>query len=166
MDIHNAFRIGAKKLAQSERQYTDLHKSHGIDEAHWELITQDEYWTPDQARQIRAVLSNMIEISMTIAGMPAVPLPGQYVAALISEVVSPCNRMVACMKAPDTFDATDASGLFGTHEVKEMTHQQLMSLVLAYSGDITKEPSAHKLPREIAEAVSEENTSNKKRTIQ
>ena len=165
MDLHKAFRLGAKKLAQSAGSYTELHKSHGIDQAHWELLTQDEYWTPDQSRAVRSVLANMIEISMTIAGMPAIPLPGHYVAALISEIVSPCNRMLACVKCPDTFDATDASGLFGTHEVKNMSPQQMMALVLAYSGDQTKEPSAHKLPKDVVEQVAKENESTRKRAI-
>jgi hypothetical protein len=154
--------MGAKKLAQEDRKYTALHKSHGIDQSHWELLTQGEYWTPDQARQIRSILANMIEISMTIAGMPAIPMPGQYVAALIAEIVAPCNRMLACVKSPDTFDATDASGLFGTHEVKDMSTQQLMSLVLAYSGDTKAEPGAHMLPADVVDQVSNENKSVKK----
>lgn len=159
MDLHKAFRMGAKKLAQASGEYTELHKSHGIDQSHWELLTQEEYWTPDQARAIRSILANTVEVSMTIAGMPAIPLPGQYVAALISEVVSPANRLLACVKAPDTFDATDASGLFGTHQVKDMSTQQLMSLVIAYSGEMDKEPTAHRLPRDVGQAVAAENQS-------
>lgn len=165
MDLHSAFRLGAKKLAQASGEYTELHKSHGIDQTHWELLTQEEYWTPDQARSVRSILANVIEISMTISGMPAIPLPGHYVAAVIAEVVHPCNRMLACVKAPDTFDATDASGLFGTHEVKDMSPQQMMSLVLAYSGDQTKEPAAHRLPKEVGDAVAAENQSTRKKAV-
>jgi hypothetical protein len=165
MNIYEAFRVGSKTIAKSGNNYTDLHKSHGIDQTEWELITQEEYWTPDQAREIRTVLANVIEVSMTIAGIPAIPLPGQYVAAVISEVVAPANRLVAVMKSPDTFDAADASGLMKTSEVKDMTKQQLMALTLYYSGEGKKEPPASRLPRKMSSALSEmnENESNNAR---
>lgn len=161
MNIHAAFRMGAQKIAQADRKYSDLHKSHGIEEAHWDLLTQDEYWTPDQARSIRSILASVIEVSMTIAGMPAIPLPGQYAAALIAEVVSPCNRLLACVKTPDTFDALDASGLLEDHNVRTMTPQQLMSLVLAYSGGSLYEPPADKLPKELSHSISKQNSSTR-----
>ena len=157
MNIHLAFRHGAQILAKNERKYTSLHKGHGIEQSHWELLTQDEYWSPDQARQMRSILASVVEVAMTIAGMPAIPLPGQYVAALIAEVVAPANRLIACTKAPDTFDAEAASGLVGTHEVKDMSVQQLMALVIAYSGDYPEEPGAHKLPKMVNETMKEAN---------
>ena len=161
MDLHSAFKIGARRIAKEEKRYTDLHKSHGIDQAHWELLTQKEYWSVDQTRAVRSILANVAEVSMTIAGMPAIPLPGQYVAALIAEVVAPCNYILAAKQAPDTFDATDASGLLGPMEVKTMEYPQMMALVLAYAGDFTKEPSDHKLPKEVANKVSIANQTQK-----
>lgn len=163
MDLHYAFKIGAKKLAFNQRVYSELHKSHGIEPSHWDLLTQEEYWTPDQTRQIRSILANVIEVSMTIAGMPAVPLPGQYAAALIAEVVAPANRMLACIKTPDTFDAFDASGLMKSFEVKDMPKEQMMSLVLAYSGEYTGEPAPHMLGKEVGEMVMAENLSDERK---
>lgn len=157
LDLHKAFRHGAQVIAANQCKYTTLHKQHGIEPAQWELLTQHEYWTPDQARQIRTILANVVEVSMTIAGMPAIPLPGQYVAALIAEVVGPCNRMVACTKAPDTFDAEVASGIQMTHKVQDMSVQQLMALVIAYSGDFPNEPGAGRLPKSVQQQVSEAN---------
>jgi hypothetical protein len=165
VDLHTSFKIGAKQLAHAERLYTDLHKAHGIEETHWLLLTQDEYWTPDQARAIRSILANVVEVSMTIAGMPAIPLPAQYVAAVIAEIVSPCNRILACLKAPDTFDAFDASGLMGNFEVKEVKYEQMVSLVMAYSGGYHGEPPADRLPRSITEAVKKENQAKTKRAL-
>ena len=161
MDLHSAFKIGARRIAKDEKRYTDLHKAHGIEQAHWELLTQREYWTPDQSRAIRSVLANVIEVSMTISGMPAIPLPGQYVAALIAEVVAPCNYMVAAVKAPDTYDAMDASGLLGTSEVKTMEWQQLAALVLAYAGGYGDEPADYMLPTEVTEQVKKANESKR-----
>lgn len=154
-DIHTAFRRGAELLARDHCKYTALHKGHGIDPFHWEILTQKEYWSPDQAREMRSVIANVLEVSMTIAGMPAIPLPGQYAAALISTVVAPSNRMLACTKVPETFDAFAATGLFQDHEVKPMPVQQMMSLVVLYSGDYAGEPAPHRLPREVERQVKE-----------
>jgi hypothetical protein len=164
MNLHDAFMIGALQLAKDQKAYSDLHKSHGIEETHWNLITQKEYWTPDQQRAVRSILANVLEISMTIAGMPPVPLPGQYVAAVIATVVSPCNRMVAAMKAPDSFDAFDASGLIGGEhkdEPDKMKFQQLISLVIAYSAGYRGEPMSQRMEPKIAELVEAENTSER-----
>lgn len=157
MDLHSAFKYGARQLAKDHCQYGELHKGHGILEEHWRLLTQDEYWTQDQARQIRAILASALEVSMTIAGMPAIPLPGQYVAAFIVECVSPCNRYLAAIKAPDTFDAVDASGLLSQHEVKTMPREQIMALVLAYSGGYDGEPSATRIPKIVESRQEQEN---------
>ena len=157
LDIHKAFRHGAEILAKDNCEYTSLHKGHGIDQHHWDLLTQKEYWSPDQARQMRSILASVLEVSMTISGMPAIPLPGQYVAAMISEVVAPVNRLLACSKAPDTFDADLASGILGTHRIEPMSREQLMSLVLLYSGGFPDEPPAHKLPKDVKEAMKKEN---------
>jgi hypothetical protein len=163
VNLHDAFMIAAMKIAQEERKYLDLHKAHGIEQSHWELITQDEYWTADQARAVRSILANVVEISMTIAGLPPIPLPGQYVAAVIATVVSPCNRVLACMKAPDTFDALDASGLLSNagEETKPMSPQQLLALTMAYSGGYKGEPISERLPKKVAETVMIANTNTK-----
>jgi hypothetical protein len=165
LDLHASFKIAARRIAQQDRQYTELHKAHGIEEAHWELLTQAEYWTPDQGRAIRSILANVVEVSMTIAGMPALPLPGQYVAALICEVVSPCNWMLASTKAPETFDAFDATGFTKESEVKPMTHQQMMALVMAYGGGYTGEPANNVLSREVVQQVKQANESTKRQAL-
>ena len=166
MDLHTAFKIGAKRIAKDEKAYTDLHKAHGIEQAHWELLTAREYWTPDEARAIRSILANVVEVSMTIAGMPAIPLPGQYVAALIAEVVAPCNWMLAAVRAPDTFNAMDASGLMQETEIKPMEYQQMMSLIMAYGGDFTGQPMADIVPKLVTEKVAEQNQNVKaKKTV-
>lgn len=152
-DIHQAFKMGAMQLAANQCEYSNLHKGHGIDQYDWDILTQSEYWSPEQARNMRSVIANVVEVSMTIAGMPAIPLPGHYVAALIATVVAPCNRMVACVKAPDTFDGAIAAGIESTHQVKEMSVQQLMALVLAYSGGYPGEPQPHKLPKQVAQQM-------------
>jgi len=155
MDIHRAFRGGATQLARGDA-YGELHRSYGLGADDWRLLTQDEHWTPDDARRIRSVLASVIEVALTIAGMPAVPLPGQYAAAVIAIVVSPSNRLVACMKVPDTFDAVSASGLHETFEVRRMLPEQMIALVLAYSGGLGGEPAAERLPIEVKDIMRKE----------
>lgn len=154
-EIHSAFRAGAQALAEGQ-SYTDLHRSYGLLEPDWRLLTQDRHWTPDESRRVRSILASVIEVALTIAGMPAVPLPGQYAAAVIAIVVSPANRFVACTKVPETFDAVAASGLFESFELRAMRPEQLMSLVLAYSGGLGGEPAMQRLPPDVAQIMSKE----------
>jgi hypothetical protein len=153
--IHEAFRRGAEALAVGQC-YGELHKSKGILEPDWELLTQDEHWTPEQARMVRSILASTCEVALTIAGMPAVPLPGQYVAAVIAILVAPANRLVACTKVPETFDAVAASGLHEEFEVRAMRQEQMMALVVAYSGGLGGEPPMQRLSREVVSMMTKE----------
>jgi hypothetical protein len=157
MDLHRAFRRGAEALARGNLQYGDVHKSHGISQVDWELLTQDDHWTPEEARQVRSIIAATIEVSMTIAGLPAVPLPGQYAAAVVAICVAPCNRLMAAMKVPDTFDAAAASGLMEDQQVIPMRPEQMMALVMAYSGGYGGEPAMQRLGEEVKEVVKKDN---------
>jgi hypothetical protein len=139
-ELHKSFRLGAETLTRGGIKYTELHRSHGITAADWDLLTQDEPWTPEQVRQVRSILASIIEVCMTIAGLPPVPLPGQYAAACIAIIVSPSNRFLAAQKVPETFDAVAASGLEGAVDIKPVRQETMFSLVLAYSGGYGGEP--------------------------
>lgn len=149
-DLHHSFRIGAESLVLGTVKYTELHRSHGITQTDWELLTQLDPWTPEESRQIRSILASVIEVCLTLSGLPPVPLPGQYAAAVIAIVVGPANRFLAAQKTPDTFDAVSASGLEGAVEIKPMKTEQMFSLVMAYSGGFGGEPMP-RLPEEVNE---------------
>lgn len=153
MDVHNAFRLGAEQLARGSMAYGEIHRSHGLLQPDWELFTQGEPWTPEQARRIQGILGNIIEVCLTISGMPAVPLPGQYAAAVIAICVGPANRMLAANRVPETFDAVAASGLLGPMEVRPMKRETMMALVLAYSGGFGDEPPMERLPSAVKGAM-------------
>jgi hypothetical protein len=155
-DLHKSFRMGAQQLVHGSMAYTELHRGHGIMQTDWELLTQEEPWTPEEARQIRSILASTVEICMTISGLPPVPLPGQYVAAVIAVLVSPANRFLAATKVPDTFDAVAASGLEGKVEVEPMKREQMFGLIMAYSGEYGGEPMP-RLNVEVNEARKEAN---------
>jgi len=146
-DIHTAFRRGATILAQGQ-SYGDIHREMGLLEPDWTLLTSDEHWTPAESRRIRSVLAGVIEVALTIAG--------QYAAAVIAIVVSPANRLVACYKVPETFDAVAASGLHADFEVRPMRPEQMMALVLAYSGGLGGEPPVERLNAEVVDMIKKE----------
>lgn len=155
-DLHKSFRAGAERLASATMSYTELHRSHGISQADWSLLTQGEPWTPEEARQTRSILASIIEVAMTISGLPPVPLPGQYAAAIIAIIVAPSNRFVAVRKVPDTFDAVAASGLEGAVDIVPMKQEQMFGLIMAYSGEYGGEPMK-RLNDEVNEARKEGN---------
>lgn len=156
MDIHSAFRRGAEVLAVGSHGYGEVHRSHGLLETDWEVFTQLDPWTPEEARRMRGVLASVIEVCMTIAGMPAVPLPGQYAAAVIAVCVGPANRLLAAMRVPDTFDAVAASGLSDPIEIRPMRPETMMALVMAYSGGLGEEPPMQRLPAAVSEVMKKE----------
>ena len=139
-NLHHSFRLGAESLVRGSTKYTEIHRSYGITQVDWDLLTQEEPWTPEQVRQIRSILASIIEVCMTIAGLPPLPLPGQYAAAVIAIVVAPANRFLAAQKVPDTFDAVAASGLEGVIDIKPVKPETMFGLVLAYSGGYGGEP--------------------------
>lgn len=141
MNMFEIFRRGASVLANASLSYGDLHKMYGIAIEDWKLLTTDKLWTLSERQKIRSILIEMINISLTIAGIPPQSLPVQYVAALISSLVAPCNRLVACSCSPETYDAVAASGLEGPVQFVNTDRQTLTSLVLAYSSHVYIEPS-------------------------
>jgi len=138
MQLFQSFRFGAEKLVQA--QYGSIHHKYGISQPDWDLLTQEENWTQEESRTIRAILANTVEVTLQISGIPATPLPAQYVAAVIATVVGPNNRFVACHKAPDTFDALAASGMQGEVTMRPAEREQIVALMLAYSGGFGGEP--------------------------
>jgi hypothetical protein len=156
-DLHRSFRLGAETLTRNMCKYTELHRSHGIMQTDWELLTQEEHWTPEQTRQVRSILASVIEVCMTIGGLPPVPLPGQYAAAVIAICVAPSNRFLAAARVPDTFDAAAASGLQGKMEIKKCDQEQIMGLVMAYSGGYGGAEPMPRLNEEINEMRKKDN---------
>jgi len=140
-NMFEIFRRGASALADATLSYHDLHKTYGINPEDWKLLTTFMLWTPTEQKKIRSILTEVINISLTIAGLPAQPLPAQYVAALVSKLVSTSNRLVASTLTPETFDAVAASNLDGNQKFVNVTREQMMSLVIAYSSDRYIEPN-------------------------
>lgn len=127
------FAQGAAVLAENF-EYSPVHERNGISRAEWELFTQEDAWSTAQRQRIRGIMSEVLQASMTIAGLPSSPVPGHYACAIIACIVRPRNRLVACHSCPTTYDPSLASGLQGPPEIKEMTREQIIGIMLAYVG--------------------------------
>lgn len=135
MDIFRMFQAGAWRLARAGRDYSSYHQDVGISKSDWIVLTSPTYWSAQEARRLPSILKQVISVSMSEADIPAVPLPGHYVAAVIATLVHPVNRIVAALNAPRTFDAIDASGLVGEVRITDTSVEQMLSLVSVYSSE-------------------------------
>jgi hypothetical protein len=134
MRPHELFQAGARVLTSKGRAHQAHFTEYGISQDDWDLLTSDTLWSSPEARRIPSILQACINAALTIANIPSQPLPGQYVAALICDVVAPPNRIVAASMAPDTFDAVSAAGVDQPVKIEPMRPEQMLGLVVAYSG--------------------------------
>lgn len=152
MDVMRMMCIGAMEIAAYGKEHTPAHAAVGFSAEEWDLLTTPTPWTPEQRRQVRSVLAEAVSVTLTLAGLPSEPLPGQYVAAVIAQLVAPANRLVAAYRAPECFDAISASGLIAATEVRPMGPEQMVSLVVAYSSGVFTDVST-RWPRAIEDEV-------------
>ena len=79
------------------------------------------------------MIANAVSITLNVAGLPPLPLPGAYVAAVICKLCASCNRIVAAMNAPESFDAMTASGITAEPIVIITKREQMIALVVYFS---------------------------------
>lgn len=127
------FLLGANQLVASGTEYGPDQQAAGFTQEEWELLTQPECWSKAQQMKIPSVLSAAVSITLRIGGLPAVPLPGAFVAATICKLVSPCNRFLAAASSPESFDALSASGITGEPVQIITTKEQMYALVTYFS---------------------------------
>ncbi len=125
------FLLGANELATSDIEYGSQQQSAGFTREEWELLTEPECWSKSEQMKVASILAAAVSITLRIAGLPAVPLPGAYVAAVICKLVAPCNRILAAASAPESFDAMSAVGLV-SESVKVITSKEQMYALVVY----------------------------------
>jgi len=153
MNVFQIYRTAAMSLATRTMAYTATHKRYGISQENWELLTQKEPWTPEQNMQSPGIISEVCQVCLTIAGLPANSLPGQYVAAVIAVNVQAPNILAAASRAPQAYDAVAASGLQAESEVRDMSREQMQSLVLAYFADYWNQPPSELMDKGTDDAM-------------
>lgn len=125
------FLMGANQLATAGAEYGPEQQSAGFTLDEWNLLTSATCWTKAEQMKIGSIISSAVSITLRTAGLPPVPLPGAYVAAVICKLVAPCNRLVAAASAPESFDVMSAVGLTG-ESVKVITSKEQMYALVVY----------------------------------
>lgn len=158
-DIFRMFCNAACTLGDHTTEYGVRQAEVGFTQSDWNLLTQDELWTPDQVRRVSDVITEACSISLSVAGIPAAALPCHYVASVICRLVAPCNRFAAAHKAPRSFDPIKASGIEGPSEDADVTVQQMIALVMFYSSQDAGRIQPHGLEVDplLSEAVEAQN---------
>ena len=152
MDLLRLFDIGAAELARDVAESAEV-RSADVSAAEWKLLTQKALWTPSQIRRVPQALADVVNASLTVAGIPAMELPGQYVAAVICRVVAVPNRLVAARQAPASFDGHAASGVEGAPAIVPVSRKQMIALVMVYSSNQVIDCSGNTLPDMVREEV-------------
>ena len=124
---------GARIIESLGDEYGKEHTRAGITKDNWKSLRQDEIWTAEQAADARSFITEVINASLTVAGIPAGSMPGQYVAVVIYRLVKPSNWLTACHRVPETYNAVQASGVAVSSEIVPMDVRQIMALVLEYA---------------------------------
>lgn len=127
------FLLGANQLVAAGTAYGPDQQAAGFTQEEWETLTQEECWTKAQQMKIASIIGGAVSITLRVAGLPAVPLPGAFVAATICKLCAPCNRLVAASSAPESFDALSASGITGEPVEIITTKSQMYALVVYFS---------------------------------
>lgn len=153
--FHQLFMLGANKLVAAGIEFGPIQQEAGFTKTDWDLLTSVTCWTQSQRQQIPGLIANAVSITLNIAGLPATPLPGAFVAATICKIVAPCNRLVAAAGAPESFDALSASGLHSESVKVITTKEQMYSLVTYMTSEQFGALSSFRLNQEIEDAVIE-----------
>lgn len=131
------FAVGANRLAAMKTlEYGPDQQAAGFTREEWELLTDATCWTQAQYRQVASALANAVSMTLNIAGLAPTPLPGIFVAAVIVQLVAPCNVLLASRAAPASFDAISAVGIHQAVELVMTPQHQMDGLVTMFmAGD-------------------------------
>lgn len=151
--FHQLFLLGADELAAAPIEYGEMHQTAGFTKDDWDLLSQKECWTPAQVMNLPTLINTLVSITLKIGGLPAVPLPGAFVAASICKNIAPCNRLLAAASAPESFDAMSASGILGASVKTITSKEQMYALVIYMSSADYGALSSFRLNDEIEDAV-------------
>lgn len=127
------FLIGANELATAPMEYGPEQQAAGFTMEEWDTLTSTDCWTKAEQMKLPSILASAVSITLRTAGLPPVPLPGAYVAAVICKLCAPCNRLIAAASAPESFDVMSAIGLTGESKEVITTKVQMYALVTYFS---------------------------------
>lgn len=129
------FMVGANAIAAMGLEYGVDQKAAGFSESEWDLLTDKTCWSRSQQKQVASALRMAVSLTLRVAGLAPTPLPGVFVAAVICQLIAPCNRLVAGQAAPESYDAISASGVYSDVEVLNTRQEQMTSLIMMFSSE-------------------------------
>lgn len=147
------FLTGANELATSSIEYGPEQQAAGFTQDEWDLLTTRTCWTKSEQQRMPNIINSAVSITLRTAGLPSVPLPGAYVAAVICKLIAPCNRLLAAASSPESYDVMSASGIQGTSTKVITTKEQMYALVVVFSSAEFGALSSWRMNEEIAQAV-------------
>ena len=132
--LFQMMRGGAAAIASLGGEFTAAHAEAGLLADDWAVLRSPKYWRREESIRSRAALSRLVEASFTLAGIPPVALPAEYVAATITEVVSPCNWIVAATQSQGALDGQVLATPTGDQQYQKETvsAERMIALVFQY----------------------------------
>lgn len=69
----------------------------GITPQDFQLVANDAPWRRDNLNRVMRTMNALLFGTLEVMGMPKIVIPSEYLAAIITAVVAPANRMVCCV---------------------------------------------------------------------
>lgn len=113
----------------------------GISPEDLKLVTGSIPWIITDRQSVRRTLDMLIHGLVDSLGLPRFELPAEYVAAVISVFVCPCNYFAACSWIPGSVSNEDlVAGTRGEplEGFEKVTPSQLFALLIEVAGEADK----------------------------
>lgn len=97
MNPNLSFTTAYALLKNIERYAPSDFDALGITPQQFEIVAQPHLWDRDQLLVVMRTLTQMIYGSLTIMALPKLTVPSEFIAAHITALVAPENRIIACV---------------------------------------------------------------------
>lgn len=132
----------------------------GVSEEDWRVATGETPWTGADRSRVEQVMKSLIYGTVDVIGMPRHEVPAEFVAAVISVFIAPCNAMVACgiMDAHITAQQMVAGETGAApHGVAPVTAPRLFAMVIELLSDHRTGQAMHQFVKRTNRAIQRSN---------
>lgn len=125
----------------------------GCTETEWQLVTGQRIWIGVDRARVSRILDSLLFGLIDTIGLPRFELPAEYMAAMVSIFVSPCNYFSACTWLGSFVPGDDLAGYSGRKEPVEgferVKPAQIFALVLDIRSSGVINPIASKFAQKV-----------------
>jgi len=129
---------GAMQIILNKAQI-DAARSLGCTEKEWTLLVGPIPWKANDRNIVKRLLDQVIYGMMDTMALPRFKVPAEYIAAVITAMVTPCNYFPACSWLENTYKAEDLGNFDGSQlnsgEMEKVSNSRLFALVCALKSD-------------------------------